>query len=94
MTTKSEALENNPRNLNRPEFHSPALARKGDLWHNPSVGQHEKMTVETVTHYFGNDYGDEWYVITFSNPLPHQPKGLNISAGLGMGTFYQGDSND
>jgi len=85
-------LENAPRTLERVEFHRPELARKGDKWHNPSVGQNEFMIVEYVTKYVSYTYCETWYVITFSNPLPHL-KGLKIGEGLGMGTFYRGNAN-
>jgi hypothetical protein len=85
-------LEAEPRQLNRPEFHRPDLARKGDKWHNPSAGVNEFLTVEYVTKYVDPRYESIWYVITFSDPLPHL-KGLNIAEGLGMGTFYQGALN-
>ena len=81
-------LENAPRTLDRVEFHRPELARKGDKWHNPSAGQHDFLTVEFVTKYVSYTYAETWYVITFSDPLPHL-KGLQIGEGLGMGTFYQ-----
>ena len=87
---QTERLEDAPRTLEREEFHAPALVRRGDKWHNPSVGQHDFMTVEYVTKYSDSNWGDVWYVITFSNPLPHL-KGLNIAEGWGMGTFYRGD---
>ena len=86
-------LETNPRELKRPEFHSPELARKGDKWHNPSQGQDEFLTVEYVTKYVSPEYEAIWYVITFSDPLPHL-KGLRIGEGCGMGTFYRGGQHD
>ncbi len=89
MPTWTVNLENEPRTLDRPEFHQPALARKGDTWHNPSQGYKELMTIDLVTKYIDPDYESIWYIITFSNPLPHL-KALNIGEGMGMGTFYQG----
>ena len=84
-----QGLETLPRELNRPEFHNPALARTGDLWHNPSQGIQDKLTVDKVTKWVDPDYQTITYWITFSNPLPHLT-GLSIAEGLGMGTFYAG----
>lgn len=88
----SENIGELPRDFNRPEFHNPALVRKGDLWHNPSQGYHEKLTVDCVTKYVDPNYESIWYIITFSNPLPRL-KALNIADGMGMGTFYKGVVN-
>jgi hypothetical protein len=87
----SKNLETAPRTLNRPEFHNPALVRKGDLWHNPSQNYHKKLTVNTVTKYTSPEYESIWYVITFSDNTEGDPTGLNIGEGMGMGTFYQGN---
>lgn len=83
------ALENAPRTLDRVEFHRPELVRKGDKWHNPSVGQHEFLTVEYVTKYVSYTYAETWYVVVFTNGY-----GIRIGEGLGMGTFYRGDVNE
>ena len=93
ITFDTIPLENAPRTLEREEFHRPELARKGDKWHNPSAGQHDFMIVEHVTKYVSYTYGETWYSITFSNPLPHL-RGLRLGEGLGMGTFYRGDFNE
>ena len=85
----AEQIENAPRELTQDYFYAPALARKGDKWNNSATGQHEYLTVDTVTKYTDSGYGSSWYVITFSDPLPHL-KGLNIAEGLGMGTFKVG----
>ena len=79
-TTWTVELENKPRNLDRPEFHQPELARKGDKWHNPPQGYKDFMIVDLVTKYVDPVSESIWYIITFSN----------IGDGMGMGTFYQG----
>lgn len=88
-TTWTVELENKPRNLDRPEFHQPELARKGDKWHNPPQGYKDFMIVDLVTKYVDPVSESIWFIITFSNPLPHL-KALHIGEGMGMGTFYQG----
>ena len=93
MKTWTVNLEDKPRTLDRPEFYQPELARKGDKWHNPSRGIQEKLTVEYVTKYTDPNYDSTWYIITFSNPLPNLTS-LHIGEGMGMGTFYQGETNE
>lgn len=88
--TWSVNLEELPRELNRPEFHDPSLVRKGDLWHNPSQGQHDKLFVDTVTKYVDPDYESIWYIITFEQES--YLKALNIGEGMGLGTFYVGSN--
>ena len=91
MAYWTQNLENEPRELNRPEFHNVKFARKGDTWSNPSAGQKDLMIVEYVTKHVDPSYGAIWYTVTFSNPSD-SCKGLNIAEGLGMGTFYQGEA--
>lgn len=81
---ETTALETTPRTLNREDFHNPALARKGDKWHNPSVGQKDLLTVEYVTKYVSYTYAETWYVVVFTNGYA-----IRIGEGLGMGTFYK-----
>ncbi len=91
MTYWTQNLENEPRELNRVEFHRVDLVRKGDKWHDPSHGYNDKLTVEYVTRHVDSNYEQIWYTVTFSDPLPYLT-GLNIAEGLGMGTFYKGDA--
>lgn len=88
MATWSRELEFSP----RPDFpagftfSSPALARKGDLWNNPSAGQFDKLTVAYVTKWTDSDHEAVWYVVTFANPT-ELITSLRIGEGMGMGTF-------
>ena len=92
----TEALERLPRHerLNKEgtSFNAPRDVRQGDLWDNASAGQNTKMLVELVTKYVDPSQEAIWYIIIFANPNDATPpiKGLNISDGLGIGTFYVG----
>lgn len=88
MATWSRELELSPRVINEPgfTFSSPALARRGDLWNDPSKGYMEKLTVQYVTKWTDSDHEAIWYVVAFANPT-ELVTSLRISEGMGMGTF-------
>jgi hypothetical protein len=88
MATWSRELELEPRVVNEPgfTFSSPALARRGDLWSNPSAGQFEKLTVDYVTKWTDSDHEAIWYIVTFVDPTC-LITALNIGEGMGIGTF-------
>jgi hypothetical protein len=67
-------------------FSSPALARKGDLWSNPSAGITDKFTVAYVTKWTDSDHEAIWYVVTFEEPSD-VVDGIRVGEGMGMGTF-------
>jgi hypothetical protein len=88
MPVWSENLEDLPRLVSQEgfTFSSPTMARKGDLWTNPSRGIKEQFIVEYVTKWVHPEYSAIWYIVTFSNPSDLITS-LHIGEGMGMGTF-------
>jgi FPC/CPF motif-containing protein YcgG len=88
MATWSRELELAPRVVNEPgfTFSSPALARRGDLWSNPSAGQFGKLTIKYVTKLTDSDHEAIWYIVAFEDPT-NLITALHIGEGMGMGTF-------
>jgi hypothetical protein len=88
MATWSRELELSPRVVNEPgfTFSSPALARKGDLWNNPSAGVMGKFTVAYVTKWTDSDHEEIWYIVAFEEGS-ELITALHIGEGMGIGTF-------
>jgi hypothetical protein len=90
MATWSENLEELPRPKSLAQqgftFSSPANARKGDLWSNPSAGQFGKLTIKYVTKWIDSDHEAIWYIVAFEDPT-NLITALHIGEGMGMGTF-------
>ena len=88
MATWSRELELAP----RPDFQegftfsSPALARKGDLWSNPSAGVMKKYTVAYVTKWTDSDHEAIWYIVAFAEGSD-LITALHIGENMGIGTF-------
>jgi hypothetical protein len=92
MARWSENLEELPRNKALAQqgftFSSPANARKGDLWSNPSAGIKDKFIVKDVIKWTDADYGSIWYDITFdTSDTSKSISGIKIGENAGMGTF-------